>query len=55
MSDFFETIYAQRAIRKFKPDEIPLPLIENIIDAATYIMDLFLFGGANKINFINAR
>ena len=34
MPDFFETIYAQRAIRKFKPTKIPRSLIESIIDAA---------------------
>ena len=34
MPDLFETIYAQRAIRKFKPTKIPKSLIESIIDAA---------------------
>ncbi|HCH35391.1 MAG TPA: nitroreductase, partial [Dehalococcoidia bacterium] len=34
MPDLFETIYAQRAIRKFKPTKITKTLIESIIDAA---------------------
>ena len=32
---FFETIYAQRAIRRFKPDPVPRNLIEQVIEAAT--------------------
>ena len=32
---FFDTIYAQRAIRRFKPDPVPRGLIEQVIEAAT--------------------
>ena len=32
---FFDTIYAQRAIRRFKPDPVPRDLIEQVIEAAT--------------------
>ena len=35
MPDFFETLYAQRAIRKFKPDPVPRDLIDRVIEAAT--------------------
>ena len=35
MPDFFETLYAQRAIRRFKPDPVPRELIEQVIEAAT--------------------
>ncbi len=34
MPDFFETLYAQRAIRAFKPDPVPAELIERVIEAA---------------------
>ncbi len=34
MPDFFETLYAQRAIRKFKPDPVPRELIEQVIESA---------------------
>ena len=33
---FFETLYAQRAIRRFKPDVVPSEVIERIIEAATH-------------------
>ena len=33
---FFETLYAQRAIRRFKPDPVPRETIERIIEAATH-------------------
>ena len=33
---FFETLYAQRAIRRFKPDPVSRELIERIIEAATH-------------------
>ena len=32
----FETIYSQRAIRRFKPEPVPGEVIERIIEAATY-------------------
>ncbi len=32
----FETIYAQRAIRRFKPDPVPREVVERIIEAATH-------------------
>ncbi len=32
----FETIYAQRAIRRFKPDPVPRDAIERIVEAATH-------------------
>ena len=35
MPDFFETLYAQRAIRRFRPDPVPRELIEQVIEAAT--------------------
>ena len=35
MPDFFETLYAQRAIRRFKPDPVPRETIEQVIEAAT--------------------
>ncbi len=34
MPDFFETLYSQRAIRRFKPDPVPARLIERVIEAA---------------------
>ncbi len=35
MPEFFETLYAQRAIRQFKPDPVPHDLIQQILEAAT--------------------
>ena len=32
----FETIYSQRAIRRFKPEPVPGEVIERVIEAATY-------------------
>ncbi len=34
--ELFETLYAQRAIRRFKPDPVPREAIERIIEAATH-------------------
>ncbi|MBM3940324.1 MAG: nitroreductase [SAR202 cluster bacterium] len=33
--DLFEAIYTTRAIRKFKPDPIPPPLLRRVLEAAT--------------------
>ncbi len=36
MSDFFDVIYGRRSIRRYQPDPIPQPIIEQLLQAAVW-------------------